>query len=137
MENPEIRSARCGFDHGPRLSKEAYHAAVRALYEVGPPMPSPAQDRARMRRELDLAIDYRLGTAFPPDRRELVWKLRQELERRRLRLALWAILKRLFSRSETTNPEWSADTIMRHYSKALEPDELRAFLELDGPPPEV
>jgi hypothetical protein len=119
------------FDHGPRISLDEYNRRVLALQELSGPMPTAAQDRERMWQELNLMIDYRLGTAFPRDRRERLWVLRKELERKRLRLGLWMLVKRVFSGREKPNREWSGDLIIRHYSKALDPEELKAFLELD------
>ena len=67
-----------------------------------------------------LAIDYRQDIAFTPKRRELF-----------LRLALWALSKQLFTRSKRTNAPWCADAIARYFARVLDPDDLRAFLELE------
>ena len=56
-------------DHGPKLSAEAYERRIVALYADGPAMPDRDEDLRLRRAEFELAVDHRLGTAFPPERR--------------------------------------------------------------------
>ena len=116
-------------DHGRRLSQAEYEHAVVALYDGGAQdhVGSP-DDVARMRAELNLAIDYRLGVDFPALRREALWRIQQRIEQKRLRLLANSILARVFPWWRHVRVNGLIGYMMREYEQVLNPAELRAFL---------
>jgi hypothetical protein len=119
--------------HGPRLSGEEYDRRVVRIHEGRPPVPSRDEDRELRRAELDLAIDHRLGRDFPAERREQLWQVAQDVERRRLRLIGKHLLGRLLRRREP-GPEKAANRLagwmVDRYAEVLDERELEAFFEL-------
>jgi len=126
--------------HGPRLSGEEYDRRVVQLHEGGPPVPSRGEDRDLRRAELDLAIDHRLGRDFPAERRERLWEVAQDVERRRLRLIGKHLLGRVLRRREP-GPAKAANRLagwmVDHYAEVLDERELEAFFELGGEEPRL
>lgn len=116
-----------GFDHGPRLSDEEYDRRIVELHEGQPPMPTPEQDREIRRRELDLAVDHRLGIRFPQDRRDALWHIQERSEKKRLRLAFHLLLRRA--------AQHRADFLVREFATVLTGPELDAFFGFGGTPP--
>jgi hypothetical protein len=119
------------FDHGPRLARREYEQAIVDLYRDSE-TPADGHDEERIKRlELDLNIDFRLGTKFPTHRREALWRTQQLIEKRHARLAA----------------SWAASVLMRHllhkhanrvarfvvdqYAKVLTEDELEAYFGVD------
>ena len=94
-------------------------------------MPTPDQERALRRGELELSIDYRLGRNFPPDRRAALWEVQQRIEKRRLRLALGHLWRRFFSMLLQRDAGAMAAFAADEYSKVLSEPELRRFLDLN------
>lgn len=119
-----------GFDHGPRLSTAEYERRIVALHAGRAPMPTPDQDLAVRRAELDLAIDHRLGTHFPPERREALWAVRQRVERQRLRLGLAQAARQLLPGALARGAARVVGAMERAYAQVLTPDELKSFLDL-------
>ena len=117
-------------DHGARLSDEEYQRGVVALQTGLPPMPSREQDREIRRKELDLAIDHRLGRDFPVARREALWATQERVEKRRLRLALASITRRLLKRSRRPEGDGLAGFMVDEYRKVLAPSEVDRFFAL-------
>src|SRR5574341_628721 len=96
-------------NYGPRLTDEEYERRLVQLHAGLPSMPTKQQDREVRRRELDLAIDHRLGSDFPGERREALWAIKQQVEKRRLRLALKYLLRRFFAKSLARDVQGLAD----------------------------
>lgn len=115
---------------GPRLSNEEYNRRILALYHDLPPLPSPDQDRDARWQELNLAIDYRLGSAFPEDRRLALWAVQQRVEKKRLRLAAKYLLRRFVARILARHAQELAGYAAEEFAKVLSPQELRSFLDL-------
>jgi len=132
-------SPRPDLGHGPRLTDEEYDRRVVGLHEGRPPMPSREEDRALRRAELELAIDHRLGRDFPAARRERLWQVLEQVERRRLRLVGRYLLGRLFTREK--GPAKSANRLagwmVDHFADVLDPRELESFFELGGAEPRL
>ena len=116
-----------GFDHGPRLSGEEYDRRVVELHSGLPPAPSRAQEQAAARRELDLAIDHRLGRDFPRERRDALWEVRRRVQRRRLRLMLRHLLRRLWPAGLARGAQGLAGFVVEEYGTVLSEPELEAF----------
>jgi len=111
-------------DHGPKLSAEEYERRIVALYAEGPAMPDCDEDLRLRRAEFELAVDHRLGTAFPPDRRERLWAAQQSVDRHRV----WHLFKGLFARGDCSDP--LAHALIAACARELDAEELRAYLEL-------
>jgi len=115
-------------DYGPRLTDDEYERRIIALHRGLPPLPTRAQDEEIRRRELELAIDHRLGRDFPRERREALWAARQRVEKKRLRFAAAHLLRRLFGRRSARDGERLAQGLMGEYAKVLSAAELERFL---------
>ena len=114
-------------DHGPKLSAEEFERRIVALYTDGPAMPSAAEELRLRRAEFELAVDHRLGTAFPLDRRERLWAAQQRVDRRRF----WHLFKGLLARDgDTAAPLTRA--LAAACARELDPTELRDYLELSA-----
>jgi hypothetical protein len=121
---------------GPRLSEEEYRRGILALYRDLPPLPSPDQDTDTRWQELNLAVDYRLGRAFPQERRLALWAVQQRIEKKRLRLAAKYLLRRFVSRILARHAQELAGYAAEEFAKVLSPQELRRFLDLkENEPP--
>lgn len=109
--------------HGPRLSRREYERGIIALHE------QPGLSGAQIRRaELELAIDHRLGTAFPADRREALWRIQQRLPDGPLGLiASWVTgwLSRPWLERRTAR---TARHLVASWATVLDAQELRDFL---------
>jgi hypothetical protein len=112
------------------LTPEEYERAVVHLYQRAGGTGGTPEERSALRRsELDLQIDHRLGVDFPRTRREEMWRIQEQAERRRLRVLARSLLVRLLPRSlAVSRLSRFADLLITEYSKVLTPEELRDFL---------
>src|SRR5579871_1191275 len=117
-------------EYGPRLSAAEYERQIINLYRNLPPLPSSAQDREVRRRELELAIDHRLGRGFPEERRSALWAVQQRIEKKRLRLGIKYLLRRLAAKVFVRDAQLLAGYAAEEYAKVLSPSELKSFLDL-------
>lgn len=117
-------------DHGPRLSDDEYEQRIVALHRGRSPMPSAEEDRRLRRQELELAIDHRLGTRFPHERREALWAVAERVERKRLRLGLAHLARQLAPRLFARGAQGLAEAMVREYGDVLDADELARFFGL-------
>lgn len=115
-------------DYGPRLTDDEYEQRIIELHRGLPPLPTKAQDAAIRRRELELAIDHRLGRNFPPERREALWAVQQRIEKRRLRLGFRHLLRRLFGPPLAHDAQRLAGYVVDEYATVLSGPELERFL---------
>lgn len=119
------------FPYGARLTRREYELAVVDLHGNAQKAKSAPERELIQRRELDLTIDYRLGTEFPKDRREKLWQAQQKIEKRRLKnlaaRAAGAIAPGWLYRQ--TN--WLARFVVGEYAKVLTASELGAFFGED------
>ena len=123
-------------EYGPRLSDKEYEMRILGLYRSLPPLPSADQDREVRRQELNLAIDHRLGRAFPEERRSALWAVQQRIEKKRLRLGVKYLLRRFVRRLLSRDAQALAGYATEEYATVLSPEELKRFLDLrDGQPP--
>lgn len=116
--------------YGARLTDAEYRARIIELHRGLPPLPTPEQDRQVRRRELELAIDHRLGCDFPAGRREALWAVKERVERRRLRLAVTLLWKRIFRQDIARDAQGVAGYVVDEYAKVLSKDELKHFFAL-------
>lgn len=118
-------------DFGIRLSDEEYDREIVALQDGLPPDPSREQRREVRRRELELAIDHRLGRDFPRARRDVLWAIQQKVERRRMGLMLWYLLRRLFARRLIEKAQGLAGYLIEAYGTELNEAELERFFGME------
>lgn len=116
--------------HDSRISRASYEQQVVALYRERPPILDKQAQFALRRREFDLTIDHRLGLDFPPQRREALWNIQQKIEKKRLRLALWWLVKIFSSRLFYGKANQIGDFAYDEYAKVLTKEELQMFFEL-------
>ena len=114
--------------HGHRLGLEEYERRIIALYSEASPKPSREERRRLERTELDLTIDYRLGTAFPSDRRDALFAVQSRVRRQWLRLLLRDLGGRLLPRSAVRVAPGIPGFMAAEYRKVLDQDELMSFL---------
>lgn len=116
--------------HGPRLSDREYERRIVGLYEGLPPSPGRKVEEEIHRRELDLAIDHRLGQDFPKERRDALWDIQKRVEKRRLRLVLHWFTHFISYGWLHRRADKVAGYLVDEYAKVLTKDELRAFFDL-------
>lgn len=116
---------------GPCLSIEEYEKKIHDLYSQLPPDPSREQDKSVRRQELELTIDHRLGRDFPHERREALWIIQQQVERKRLLLLGRHLLRRILPSSISKGAQRLAGGVVKEYSKVLSRRELERFFGED------
>lgn len=114
-------------NYGIRLTDEEYDRAIVALHSGLPAVPSLEARRDVRRRELDLAIDHRLGREFPRSRRDALWSVQQSVEKRRLWLAVKYLLRRTLSRKLVRDAQALAGYLVEAYATVLSQEELEQF----------
>lgn len=118
------------FDYGPRLSVSEFEKQIVDLYRSRPVEPTTAAEKDVARRELDLTVDFRLGSKFPQDRRDALWAIQQRVEKRRWRLMLHGLFHKLTDGSLHRRAGGLADYLVKEYAKVLSPEELEAYFDL-------
>lgn len=125
-------------DYGPRLSDADYEKQVTGLYLGLPPVVSREQEAELHRRQFELSIDHRLGRAYPKQRRDRLWEIQQQVEKKRLWLAPVYMIRSLFPKSLEIRSQGLAGYLVKEYSKVLSEDELNQFFGLkEGQIPEL
>lgn len=119
-------------DHGRRLTPREYERAVVALHSQ-PRAGNAGEDAGVRRGELDLNIDYRLGTAFPQELRDALWQIQQRIEQKRRRLAASWLVAMFTPRLREGHVNGIARLLVDEYSKVLSPEELKAYFDNDDP----
>ena len=117
--------------YGPRLTDEEYEKKIIALHRDLPPVSSRVQERQVRRLELDLSIDHRLGRDFPRSKREALWAIQQQVEKKRGRLLFKYLLRKLFFKSLARDAQSLAGHLVKEYAKALNQKELESFFGPD------
>ena len=120
-----------GFDHGPRLTQRQYEQAVVALHSSAGSGHGRTTLETLGRRELDLTIDFRLGTGFPSDRRDQLWCAQRRIEKARLRLAASSLASFLKPRLLHTRANRVAQFVVDEYAKVLTEEEMKAYFGAD------
>jgi hypothetical protein len=118
---------RADFGYGPCLSDEEYDRKIVELHSSLPPSPTREQETQIRRQELELAIHHRLGRDFPEQRREALWAIQQDVERKRGRLVLKYLFRKLFAKSLAKDAQGLARYLVSEYAKVLSPPELEKF----------
>ena len=72
-----------------RISAEEYQQRVVFLHRGKSEQPTTQEQRDIRRAELDIKVDYRLGTDFPVERREKLWRIAEHVEKYRV----WRAIK--------------------------------------------
>jgi hypothetical protein len=115
-------------EHGPRLGEEEYAKLVVALHSDLPPVPSRKMREAVRRRELDLTIDHRLGQAFPCERRERLWEIQRNVNRRRWRIGLGLVAHVIVGGPKVAEADRLSEWVVDQYRQELSEPELEAYL---------
>lgn len=118
------------FDHGPRLTPKEYQRKIAELYVKPSPASDEQRERAIRRRELDLNIDHRLGCRFPQERRDALWAIQEQVEKRRFRLVFKYLFRRLLAKWLARDVQQLANFLVEEYAKVLTPEELQAYFGL-------
>ena len=114
--------------YGERLSLDEYERRLTALYGAAPAKPT-ADERYRLERaELDLVIDYRLGTAYPAERRDALWMTQKRVRGRWGWLLLGHVASKLLPARATEAGTTIPGFMRREYEKVLDPEDLEQFL---------
>jgi len=122
--------------NGPRLSDEEYDRLIVELHSNLPAMPGKEEYRQVRLKELNLAIDHRLGIDFPQEKRAKLWHAAERVEAKRIKLAAQFFFRGLFSKSRR-NPalinksDWLTRFMIDAYSEVLDEQELKYFFGLD------
>lgn len=115
--------------HGRKLTRQEYERAVVQLFQEAGGIGSTPEEQRKLRRdELNLAIDYRLGIDFPQARRDSLWQLQEEIERRRIRmlvksLAVWLLPRVMGERRAAA----LVRQLVAEYANVLSPEEMQAL----------
>jgi len=117
-------------NYGPRLTDDEYERRIIELHRGLPPMPTTDQDREVRRRELELAIDHRLGRDFPRERREALWAAKERVEKKRLWLGVKFLVKKLFAQNVNREAQGLAGYMVDEYATVLNTAELESFFGL-------
>lgn len=118
-------------NYGTRLSGEEYDRAIVELYSNMPSIPSKEQRKEIRHQELNLAIDYRLGTDFPQDKREALWSVQKKLEKHRITLMFKYLFRRFFFKIFVKEAEGLANFVIDAYAEVLNEVELEQFFGKD------
>lgn len=110
--------------YGPRISQADFEQASLELIARADPDETAEQSLARERAEFFLLVDYRLGTQFPADRREALWKARQRV----LHTSFWQALKLAWRRPVG---DGLSELLVKEFSQVLEAKEVATLLGLD------
>jgi len=113
--------------YGPLLSGEEYEKKIMALYSGLPPVPSREQESEVRRKELELTIDHRLGRDFPRLKREALWAIQQQVEKKRGRLIFKYVLRKIFYKGLIRDALGLAGYLVEEYAKVLNQRELDSF----------
>jgi hypothetical protein len=124
------------FDYGPRLTQEEYQRKIAELYLNLSSASAEDREQTIRRRELDLTIDHRLGCDFPQERRDALWAIQEQVEKRRFRLAFKYLFRRFFAKRVERDVQGLAHFLVEEYAKVLTPEELQQYFNLrPGEPP--
>lgn len=118
------------FDHGPRLTSEEYQRKITELYSKPSSASTEHEKRAIFRQELDINIDYRLGCCFPKERRDALWAIQEQVEKRRFRLAFKYLFRRVLAKWFVQDAQQLANFLVEEYAKVLTAEELQAYFGL-------
>jgi len=114
-------------DYGTKLSGEEYDKRIVALHENLPPTLSREMERQLRRDELETMIDYRLGRNFPKEKRDLLWKVQERVEKKRTLLMFKYLFRHLFKKSFVHSAQNVAGYLVDEYAKVLNKEELEMF----------
>lgn len=118
-------------DHGLCLSGEEYDKRIVELHANLPPTLSPEMERQVRRKEMEIAIDYRLGCNFPKHRRDQLWEVQERVEKRRGRLMFNYLFRRFFSKVFVRSAQNLAGYVVDEYAKVLSREELENYFGKD------
>ena len=113
--------------YGPRLTDAEYDRRVIELQRNLPPVPSRSQEQWVRRRELNLAIDHRLGCDFPRSKREALWAIQERVDKKRGRLIFKYLLRKFYAKRLGQDAQRLGGYLVSEYAKVLSQSELEHF----------
>ena len=123
--------------YGARLSEDEYMKKIVALYENASPLPGRKEETRLRQAALNLSIDHKLGTAFPPEKREAMWQVAQGIEKDRWRLPFLSLkdaFHAIFIKKDLAPTEKHLGAMARYltgkYGAVLDEAELEQFLRI-------
>lgn len=114
--------------YGRRLELDEYERRLVALYAAAPAKPSKEHRRHRARTELDLRVDYLLGTEFPVLRRDALWRAHERIRRNWGELFAHYLVNAIRARLNVGRPT-QAGFIPRELARVLDDEDVAAFLD--------
>lgn len=123
---PVVEGHAPGPEFGGRLSREEYERRVLALHTSRQGLPDRRQAQALRRAELELLIDYRLGTETPARLRDALWERQASLDRSLPWRLLLGVIRHPFRPSDAL-----ARTQVKAFSKVLSFSQLGRFFDLN------
>ena len=116
--------------YGPRLSGREYEKKIVELHSGMPPSPGREEEARVRRRELDLAVDHRLGKDFPKEKRDALWEIQQRVEKKRMHLVFRWLFHFISYKPLYKKANRLAGFLVDEYAKVLTKDEIVAFFDL-------
>lgn len=117
--------------HGQRLSAAEYGRRIVELYAGLPTKPDKEEEARVRRQELDLTIDHRLGKDFPQEKREALWRIQQQVEKKRVRLVLHWLASFISYKPLYKRANRLAGFLVDEYAGVLTKEEMKAFFGLE------
>ena len=118
-------------DHGPCLLGEEYDKRIVELHANLPSTLSSEMERQVRRKEMDIAIDYRLGCNFPNHRRDQLWEVQERVEKKSGRLMFKYMFRRFFLKDFAQSAQNLAGYLVAEYAKVLSQKELEQYFGKD------
>ena len=115
--------AKCGT----RISGAEYDKKISRLYEDMPQNPTRAQEQTVRELELNLMIDYKLGTGFPQQRRKALLAVHERIEKKRMSLFFNYLLKKVFGKPMNEAAKGLSGFVIQQYASVLSAQELDCF----------
>lgn len=113
--------------YGNKLTDKEYEQAIVNLYKELPALPSKQQEQEIRKKELFLSIDHRLGKQFPQEKRELLWKIQEKIEKKRLCLAMLNVIHFIPNCLLGSKVNKLTDYMISEYIKVLGLEETKVF----------
>ena len=131
LENTVNDSVVNDLGYGSRLNSEEYTSSIIALYDQYPAMPTKKQDEMLRKATLDLTIDHRLGIEFPREKRNQLWSIQKDIDKKRFWIGAKYFVKSLLpGDSHTLHEEELIACVLEKYRTVLNKQEIKQYFDL-------